>query len=242
MAFVQKISEGNTVNEGAEIIYVADLTGNIGETSYKKDPNTSDTYIGTVNVTGYGAPNATRSSIALFLVAYIKKTTGDVFIPVNSNNPLTVNKFEVVRKEDGWYNFNLISMPAVNTPLITDYTEGNLVYNTSDNKIYEKKSGVFVNILIADLHKYIGGVYSVASSEKAVIIANTITLNKNIDQKNDLIFAGRVDVNGIRRYQEVIDLYDGFIRGACNEYRRANKMIFQRNVEYMNNNLLNCDC
>lgn len=242
MAFIQKISSGNTIDIDGTTIYVADLTGNISETVYTPIPDDPGNFTGVVNVTGYGAPNITRSSVALFLVAYIKKTTGNLFLNVKSSNPLTVTKFEVTRAEDGFYNFHLISIPAVASPVLADYTEGKLVYNTTDGKIYEKKSGVFVNIPVTDLNKYITGVYSVAAGEKPVLIESCITLNKNVDQKNDLLFVGGQDTVGIKRYQENINLLIGLIRGSSNEFSRGNKMIFQRNVEFINNNALNCGC
>lgn len=240
MAFIQKISSGNTIDIDAKVVYVTDLTGNIGDTTHKENPDDPDTYTAIVNTTGYGAPNPLRSDLALFLVAYIKKTTGNVFLSVKANNPTTVDKFEVSTTEDGWYNFDLISVPAVLTPVFEDYVVGKLIYDKSIGKLVERTEEAFVPV--ADLTKYIDGVYSVTSSDKLVVSNHSRIKQQTNLKKADLYLLGGADTRGIRNYQELYDQLHGLIEAAIYNYCRGDKMVAQAIVEFMNKNLLNCLC
>lgn len=233
MALVNKISSGARIDTSGQIIYVKDLTGNYGETSYVKDLDDPTIFSALVNATGYGAPNAIRSAVALFLIAQVKKTDGDVLVKANQlTNPTTGDEFEVYPTEDGWYRFSLVRLDVVASPIAVSYEEGNAVYDSTLGAIVQLIDGVFTEIEPA---KLIGTSYIKATNDKA-FVANYSKLLIEIDSKKNNAIMNRGAAGDIEDYQKKYDKVAGILRGSCNAYMNGEKAVFQKNIEWLSNN------
>ena len=229
-----KLNSGNRVNLEDKKIYVEDATGTIGSTNYVEDVDNPGTYIAVNNTTGYGETTRLRSTISLFLLAHIKRTTGNIPVAIKPYNPLTVEEFEIDFVEDGWYEFSLIALQNVPTPDPAAYVDGDVVYDTTLETIVRLGGGVFAPATLDSL--YDTG-YVVAVSNKAVIPDAIISMMKLNDKKNKLLFMDEEDTREVKNLQESFDNLRGLIIAANNQFRQGNYYIFQKHIEFITTNL-----
>lgn len=231
MAFQYKISSGQRIDKLGKSIYVKDITGTIGEVTYVQDVNNPTVYNSVTNSTGYGAPNPTRASLALFLLPMLKKVSGDVLVPVVSNNPLTVTEFEVKPTSDGWYEFNLISVPAVASPVVGNYVDGNSVYNTTTSKLLTKVAGVLVEVQPITL---LNTTYKQVITEKLFLPNNSFKKLEIMEERLAMIVDNNPDLRGVLAKQRQYDELRIVLEGSIYEFCRGNKYVAQKNIEHLN--------
>jgi hypothetical protein len=175
-----KLNTDKLINEDGSRILLNDMTGNYGDISYQK--NDDDTYTQVSNTTGYGDPNETRESLALFLVGYKLGKEKDTYVEVDSYSPLTVSQFKAQSNLDGVYKFYLISVPHILSPQVESYVEGDVVYDTLTSSIFKVSQGVFEVVKPESL---INTVYSTTSYMFPHLVKSgklyTELVNKRVD-------------------------------------------------------------
>ena len=229
-----KLNSGNRVNIEDKKIFIEDATGVIGSTNYIEDLDNPGTYIAVNNTTGYGETTKQRSALALFLLAHVKKTTGNIPVDIKAYNPLTVTEFEASFVEDGWYEFSLIALDNVPAPDPALFDEGTVVYDTTALAIVRKEGDAFVPATLDSLYDTN---YVKAVSNKAVIPDTLIYMIQLNDQKNKLLFKGEEDTPEVKRIQTEYSNLRGLLVAANNQFRQKNYYIFQKHIEFLNSNI-----
>jgi hypothetical protein len=225
---IYKLSSGNRISIKDNVIYVKDLTGNIGDVDYVENPDNPDTFIAKTNTTGYSIDTRLRSDIALFLFAYIRTTAGDIEIPVKDNDPVLVDTFELEFAGDGWYVFQLVVIPLRKDEGI--YGEATIAYDPVLGLVTLTGSE-WLPIKVESI-----AAMKVTESDKPVLlegIREKMRLNNKINQ---------LHFNGDTGSHELISLKDDYnnlrllLRGAFGEFSQGNKYMFQKTAEYITSN------
>lgn len=116
---IYKLEDTNTINVDGNRIYLEDATGDYSIS----------------NSGGYGTPNPTRTSTALFAIGVNKTSKGDVLVEFEKYNPLTASKFNAIIARDGWYVFSMAAIPIYNAAGLSTYTTGKIYYNATTGKL-----------------------------------------------------------------------------------------------------------
>jgi len=228
---VYKISQAARVNIRDKRLVIKDITGNIGDITYVPDVDAPDVYNDVINTTGYDGTN--RSDVALYLVAFIKTTKGDVSLEIEPYFPLTVTEFFVKYTVDGWYAFHLIVVPVVTSPSILDYLEGQAVYNTSTQAINMVVNGVFASVSPEIL---VGSLYDKTYSDRPVLF-NTALAKAELNKKiTDIFYSSPTQTKEMDILIDDYNMIRGIAESADYEFSRGNKYIFAKSVEYLNSN------
>lgn len=239
MALINRINEGCQYDETGHIIYVKDITGNLGDVDYVPNLDNPGTFKPVTNTTGYGGVNPLRSTFALFLVAQLKKSTGDIIVEVGQLvNPLADDEFEVYPKEDGWYRFSLVRLDKIAaSPLADNYQEDDVIYDSTLKKIVKLTEGEFLPVEPSTL---IGTNYIKASNDHPFIGNLSMALNSIEEKKNEAIMnhSGEYEVDG---YQSKYDEIAGILRASCYAFQAGEKAVFQKNIEWILTNK-RCHC
>lgn len=124
MSLVLNITNGGNTSDFLSFV-INDSTGN---------------YDATNNPTGYGSPNATRVSLALFVRAYNKRYNGstdltDILLvdTPNTSDPTAVTKWTIALNKDGWQHVTIYGLRRYDTAvlfsvneIVYDYVSGEL--------------------------------------------------------------------------------------------------------------------
>lgn len=123
------------------------LSINIVKSSLNSDGtvmNLSDdtgAYNVSTNPGGYGTPNPDRNQVAIFLLAYNKRSDGDVSLSIASYNKTTATTWAVTLNKDGWQQVNAYGLQLYDVN--TEFSISELVYNSGTDEIWKilTKSG-----------------------------------------------------------------------------------------------------
>ena len=96
--------------------------------------STGDYHV-TTNPTGYGSPNAARSTLYLFFSLSLRKSTGREDITVAAYNNLTASTWSMTITEDGWYEGYIFACPIYAAG--TAYALNEITYDLTTDKYYK---------------------------------------------------------------------------------------------------------
>jgi hypothetical protein len=224
-----KLGDLKKVSSDGDSIFLSDGTGNYGENIYTKSLIQEDTYDVTTNETGYGEPNALREDYAIFPIGVLKASKGETKVTFQEYFPTSSSDFVANIVVDGWYKFNLIFVPVVESETSPYYLNGGIV---------QKVNGVVTTI---DPHSLKDTQYCspsehqlfVANNSKRLILINqTLTNLRMYSPSND---------REIRIQQKLEDELRGLLRGAITQFCRGNRSQAQTIIEFLNINIDNCN-
>lgn len=230
---VQKLNTNLLLNDEETIMYIKDITGNVGDDTYELDEITN-TYTLTTNDTGYGDPNAERESMALFLAVKYNAVAGSSSVVVAEADPIEVEQFEVTLGSDGWYTAQLIKLDPVASPVIDDYDEGDVVYDTDESIIVQKTDDEWVEITAASLYD---SDYVTATTEMFPTPATRKKLQELMATIRDLRFAN-INSSKDKELIRTVQLYTQnriILAGAIYEFCKniPNYYVAQRDIEFL---------
>ena len=217
MALQLKLKNTNNINEEGNRVYLEDSTGTYSLT----------------NLGGYGLPNITRESIALFVLSIYKSSKGDVIGSLEPYNPATATKFNVITPKDGWYVFQLISVEYYNSTSLQIVGEVRYDYDLNKLVVYTLE-GTIKEVELSTLKdsKYVG------VTTDTLFIANSSKTKLKVNaQISDALFNG-ADFNDKKliRYKDNYNAVRSILQGAIYEFCRGNKYVAQKNIEFLNSN------
>lgn len=226
---ITKLSTVKIINPESDRIILKDATGNHGDLIYTESETTEGEYDVASNDTGYGGPNATRDTVANFIVGKLKKVGADQSVTIEGYSPIvTPSGYLAIAPEDGWYRFNFITVPIV----------------ASLAEIVEGDSGYLDGLLVTKIN-----------SMGVSVEADTLLDTKYASPSVDVLFIGRISLklqeintylNGLRKGDLIanrsaitagqfqFDNVRGLVTGAVYEFSRANKYNAQETIEYLN--------
>lgn len=229
MALVIKLINTNVVNTAGNTITIQDTTGLVGST---------------IDGTGYGAPNPNRGDLVLFMKGYNKTTKGDVAVTFATYTPTSALTYTANVGKDGWYRFNLLSIPLLNILLLNDYEAGQVVYDASIAKLVVVVDTLIPNTVfynrtleLIDLSKVVDSLYTVATIDSFFIANNSKTkLRVNTAITALLIREVSFSDKHLIRLKDNYNAIRAVLQGAIYEYSRGNKFVAQASIEFLNTN------
>lgn len=239
MALQLKLTNTNTVNAEGTRVYLKDDTGVYSLT----------------NLGGYGAPNVARNTLALLLLATSKGSKGDVLVSTEPYNPLTTGIFNVIVAKDGWYVFQLVSLPLYDVSLLPTYTNGDILYDPISgniNKIVQVTTVVTAapatppvapvtlianTAVIITTKDLVGSAYIQATTD-TLFIANNSKTKLRINTVISNLISNKADFTDKRliRQKDNYNAVRSILQGAIYEFCRGNKYVAQIDVEFLNSN------
>jgi hypothetical protein len=175
------------------------------------------------NPGGFGAPNAARNALAVFLHAIHKSVAGDTPADVTANNPTSVTAFTInmTRAVNGVLYFVLIALPYYDEE--GEYADGDIVYDNVTNPvnpIIKQLNGVeWVTLGLEDL---IGDDDVDQFEDYSFPIPDAIAYSQELNAQKLLAYKAlkNGDCEG-HEYQEALDKYqyvDGTIKAATSAF------------------------
>jgi hypothetical protein len=228
MTLITKLSTLKLVNPEGNRIILKDSTGTYGETTYTLE---DDTYVSSLNSTGYGDVNPVRETIANFPIGFIKKMNGDERVEFESYSSLASMEYNAIVDEDGWYSFNLISVPLVEDFNTLEIDECG--YDIETGSILKRtETGGLSSVEPWDL---LHTVYSSATVEQ-LFLANISVKKSEINDYLIGLYKGDISINkpAITKAQHQFNVIRTILTGSIYEYCRGNKYNAQSNIEYLN--------
>jgi hypothetical protein len=221
------------INDAGTKITVKDYTGN-----YNADSNP----------TGYGAPNAERSSLALFLRAVAKRYDGedditDTILTITETNPdkLVADTWYVdLLSKDSWIQAIVYGLRLYASPSSLAFDEGELTYDVDSNEIRKITSRTGDGPYTYTYETVEESALDDESNTKAYeTILNTYAipnLCECVNKANKRYFSAKEKEEvDFRRYQE----FKGTLVGIKNDFGFGNYAEAQKTIEYLENK---CDC
>jgi len=231
MAIQYKLKNTNTINAEGNRVYLEDATG---------------IYDVVTNVGGYGTPNIDRDTTALVVLGLLKSTKGDKEISFEPYNPLTADKFNAIIGVDGWYTFNLISLPFLVDADIPDYEAGDVFYDTTYFKIVKIVDTLDPESVLPEYIRTVEEIPLIDLKESSYIVATTDTLFIANNSKTKLILNTKISnliYDGadfsdkkLIRFKDNYNVIRAILQGAIYEFCRGNKFVAERDLEFLNNN------
>jgi hypothetical protein len=215
MALVLKWKSPVQTNQGSTELYLTDDTGVYDETT---------------NVGGYGGINPLRTQLALVVLAYAKKTTGDELIELVAYDPETPSVFTIPITTN-------VRMQVTGYLLVKDSgstTVGDWQFDTATQQIQQYVSGAWADKTIEDLYNVDGALVIQKVVEIPVVGLAVLKQNELLDLWYQKLLAGPDDHCEDDTYLKIHDNLRGRIRQASNNFCDGNYYEFQRTVEAIN--------
>lgn len=193
----------------------------------KKVTITDDTgnYSATNNTTGYGAPNATRASRALFVNRYysengIQKVAS--VATVGDSDPTTDSSWAFTYTKDECYAIALLSIDALSIePSVSGYSAGEYYYNTVKQKIFQNNGGEWEEVTEIDYDN----VVAANKAKTDILLLDTV----NDYLRND--FIANIDQHTIKITRNDIELLKALKDCANDDFVNKNYLSVQESLD-----------
>jgi hypothetical protein len=222
-----KLSKTNTIDGDGKRVYLSDDTG---------------VYYKTTNPTGYGAPNLTRDQIAVFPIGYLNQAGGGK-LPLDFEpfNPLLDSSWVALPKTDGWLSFNLVYVPVIQTPIVTDYQLGDFVFSIDDFTLFKVVEGYDTVLRIPTLEFKEAKTVDLLTNNSSttydqLFLANLSFQKINLNQRKIELLLDSENLSNTRKLNQIQEAYDrmrSVIQGAIYQFCIGNKYQAQRYVEFL---------
>jgi hypothetical protein len=225
-----KLNTTKLINDSGDKILLNDFTGIYGEDVYLKDEAT-DTYALSSNTTGYGDPNLTREDIALFIIGEKIGSTSNTGVSFEEYSPTNASSFTAIPSGDGVYVFTLVYANSESFPDIADYTDGDVVYDPSNNILYKVEGEVMEVINKEDL---LNTAYA-SEPVELIYLINAGTLYTELVAKSVELRRTGCSEKDVNMCVKAIDDIAHGIYAMEYEYAKGNKVNAATIAEYLSN-------
>jgi hypothetical protein len=206
-----------------DVLSEIDITNN--------EPGGTHTFISGVNLGGYGTPNPERTDVALILLTRIQKSTGDVFVSIDTYDPESAGNWTIqIDNSDGVYESTLFAL----SKRVGGETDGDVVYSVADSQVQRFDDPVYTALTNEELWGEVNPGYDTFLLNDYIVINSTIiknSLNKEVTEAYrkytqklcdfETVFAKQNDYNYIRT------LLEGGVLLFC----QGNYTLAQENIE-----------
>lgn len=179
-----------------------------------------------------------RSAVAVLWYGVYKAIAGDVEMEFAEYDPLTATKFFPKIYKDGWHRMTIGVFEAYSSPDPEDFTDGDVVYDSSELELVRLVEGVWSPILIKDAMQYALDTHEI---NEFPVVNNTKRLNDLQKFSMDDLFTINMDDSCAKSGTEIntnkYNLLYLRIETILGEKCAGNWKIAQRNVEFLNKRL-----
>lgn len=179
-----------------------------------------------------------RSAVAVLWYGVYRAIAGDVEMEFAEYNPVTAIKFFPKIYKDGWHKMVMGVFTALADPDPATFTEGDVVYDTTELSLVQLTLGVWVPVAIKDAM-----IKALTTKEinEFPMVNNTKKLNSIQKYSMDDLFSINMDDHCAKTGTEIntkrYDLLYLRIESILGEKCAGNWKIAQRNVEFLNKRL-----
>lgn len=204
------------------------------------DIDSTGTKIYLDDATVYGGSELLRNQVAIYLIANLVDSNGkNTPLTLEPYNPLTVSKFTVLIPKDGIVSFQLVIIPTVQTPDITDYDDGDFVYSLDDSKVY--KASLINNDLvfvIPTLSDYVTASIISGVSFELFLANSTLVLIQLMKQLTEKYIDSEnlSNVKSIKLLIEQMNKVRTIMQAAIYQFTIDNYFSAQRYLEFLTTN------
>ena len=216
-----KLNNTNQIDAAGKQVFLSDSTGNYS----------------IANPTGYGTPNLSRSQLAVFPIGNSVDSVG-LKSPLKfvANNPLTSTEWIALVTQDGWLQFTIVAIEAVQTPVVTNYVLDDVIFSIDDFRIYKVVAGqtapVFEQVQVDEVTAPL----SSSLPFDQFFLANSIFIKNQLNKKftESLINSENLSNSVItKRIKEQYDTVRGIVQAALYQFCIGNKFQAAKFIEFL---------